>query len=520
MNAAALSLGLKTAFKSIPGVAFITIPLILLSFTTGVFFRGTDSVLFWPHMVAMIGFAGLSLWPNFKAGWRLPKATVIVALLLYWAYIWLSIIWSTVPYNSILFALIFSVLPFMFLSYVCAPSPLRWLKIHGCALGAGIFALALWGFVQFFILEPGARVHHPMLNPNNLSVVFNMAFFPALALYLFAKEKRLLILGFILALTFFAALLVTQSRGGLIACYISLLPFLLFVRGQAGFTLSRLVPFIVACVLIAVLVHVMSAGILGKSLVAVVNPGGTEIATVTERKLIWTGTWNMIQDYFWTGTGLASFVYFYPRYRLFGDYSDGYFAHMDPLQFWAEMGVFAPVLFYAVLVTILLRTIQATRASEISSPYRLWMYGFFCGLLALAGHSHISFHLYMPITLFLGSFLLAGWYLASEKILKDERVEISFDESAFKNTARSAFIVALLLPTVWLSQAMAGVYYTNEVQRLMQERKLEEARLALDKAHMYGVSNYAPIYDYEARYRLDLLGDPNKNLSREERLKL
>ena len=506
--------------KHISAIHFLTIPLVLGSFAAGLFFRGTDNILIFPHLATMVVLAGIVAWQSFRDGWRLPSGTFVTALLMYWAYIWISIIWSTVPYNSTFFAMIFSVLPFMFFVNVVAPDPERWLKIHFGALACGAVALAVWAFVQFFILEVGARVHDPMLNPNNLSVIFNMALFPALALYIFAKKRALIILGFLLALIYFSGLLVTQSRGGLLACLIALVVFLFFVRGQAGFGFKRLLPFVLAAAGVFVVVHTVSNGVLGTDFLKVFRPGEAEIHTVTERKLIWSGTWNMIQDHFWTGTGLATFIYFYPRYRLFGDYSDGYFSHMDPLQFWAEMGVFAPVLFYAVLITILLRTIRATRASATDSPERLWMYGCFCGLLVLAGHAHISFHLYMPIILFVAAFLLAGWYIATQRILKDAPPIIRFQKRGEKIIAQVAVVLILFSPVFWLGKATAGVHYINQTQALMLAQKKDEARIALDTARKFAPENYAPLYDYEARYHYDLFQNPPEGTKADEQERL
>ena len=304
------------------------------------------------------------------------------------------------------------------------------------------------------------------------------------------------------------------------ACLIALLPFLYFVRGHVGFTWKRLSSLAIAAVCAFIVVHVVSSGALGEHFVQVFRPGEAEIKTVTERKLIWSGTWNMIQDYFWTGTGLATFIYFYPRYRLFGDYSDGYFSHMDPLQFWAEMGVFAPVLFYAVLITILLRTIRATKASDKNSSERLWMYSCFCGLLVLAGHSHISFHLYMPITLFVASFLLAGWYVASQKILQDAPPVFEFKKRGEKILAVIAIAIILLTPVIWLGKATAAVHYTNQVQNLMLAQKKNEARVALDRAWAFAPANYAPLYDYEARYHYDLFQNPYEGMKAAEQERL
>jgi hypothetical protein len=359
-----------------------------------------------------------------------------------------------------------------------------------------------------------------MLNPNNLAVIFNMALFPALALYFYSRHKLHTILGFTLALLYLLALLTTQSRGGLLSFLIAAGPFLFFARTQTGFTIKKLLLFAAAAACAFLLINFVTSGRMGTDFTSVLALGEGEIETVTERKLIWQATGQIIHDHFWLGTGLGSFTYFYPRYRLPGDFSDGYFAHMDPLQFWAEMGILAPVLFYAVLVAIFLRTLRATQASNPSSPERIWIYGFFCGLLALTGHAHISFHLYMPVNLFLAAFLLAGWYISTERALGTSRPERTIKIRIPKPLLRGAFILLLITPLIWLSQAMAGVYYIKKAGEFLQNGEIEQTRTAIDKARLYAPKSYGALYDYEAKYRLQKLADKTASYTPEERATL
>ncbi|MCB9981381.1 MAG: O-antigen ligase family protein [Rhodospirillales bacterium] len=499
---------------------FLTVPLILGSFASGMFFRGTDNLLIFPHVMGMVCFAALSLWRGREQVWELPRGPLVFALLAYWFYVIVSISWSTNTYNSTLFAIIFSVLPFMFFALVTTPQPLHWLQVHMGALAVAVTIVSVWAGVQFFAIEPGRRVHHPMLNPNNLAVVFNMALFPALALYFCARRRALMLIGFGLSALFLLAMFTTQSKGGLLSFLIVLPVFFIFVRGQAGMNWRRIVAIALVAFSLFAVVHAVSTKSFGGAFLDVVVPQDVESKTVSERKLIWASTWHLIQDHFWGGTGLGTFTYFYPRYRHPKDYSDGYFAHMDPLQFWAEMGVMAPVLFYLVLLLVLIRTIRATRACAPSSPERGWIYACFCGLLALAGHAHISFHLYMPINLFLAAFLLAGWFIATEAVLKISRYRLEADYNWLKMAIYLTLLVIIFSPILWMARATMGVHYLNQVDSLMQAGREEEARLALDKAWSYSPKNYSSLYDVEAKYRLHMLNAKRQTMSSEQRRKM
>ncbi|MCB1563137.1 MAG: O-antigen ligase family protein [Alphaproteobacteria bacterium] len=499
-------------------------PLFVLgSFAAGLYFRGTDNLLVLPHIGALLLLAGLSLWPCFQKGWHLPRGGFAALLFAYALYIWASVFWSTVPYNSTLFALIFSVLPLTVFTLLLAPEPLKNLRLCMGALGIGIAVLALWALVQFFILTPGDRVHDPMLNPNNLAVIFNMGLFPALALYIHAhgdtkRDKHLSAAGFVLAALCFMALLATQSRGALLSFLIVAGPFFLFTWKHPGLTTRKFILFTLFAVAAFLLFNAVSAGSMGRNFTDVLLTGtdGEEAYSVAERKIIWKSSFDVVREHFWLGTGLGSFTYFYASHRSPRDFSDGYFAHMDPLQFWAEMGVLAPILFYAILMAVLMRTINATRRSETFSPERLWLYAFFCGLLALAGHAHISFHFYLPVNLFVAGFLLAGWFLASGRILGAEPRTVRLSGPYWK----ICFIALLLLPALWLSQSAAGIYFTGKIRTFLAESQLPEARAALDTARRLAPANYPPLYTSEAQYRIKLLTDKSSKLSPEVRKNL
>jgi len=102
--------------------------------------------------------------------------------------------------------------------------------------------------------------------------------------------------------------------------------------------------------------------------------------------------WKMIQDYFWTGTGLGSFERMFLWYQVqYAPELTGHstcsktgtycFAHNDPLQFFAEMGVFPFVFFYAACFYYLSKTKNYIPAAAIA---------------VIIIHSHFTFNFYIP----------------------------------------------------------------------------------------------------------------------------
>ena len=146
----------------------------------------------------------------------------------------------------------------------------------------------------------------------------------------------------------YCALIVTLSRGGLFSAVIAtlvLIPFVMIKNGE-GIPWKKIAVLVVIGFAVPIFTNMMYSGALEKNLMGaqLIN-----MASMADRFHLWNSTWEMAKDHFWLGTGLATFFFFYPQYRNPEDSSDGFFSHMDPLQFWAETGVFAPILFYGVL---------------------------------------------------------------------------------------------------------------------------------------------------------------------------
>jgi len=112
---------------------------------------------------------------------------------------------------------------------------------------------------------------------------------------------------------------------------------------------------------------------------------------------------------------------------------------------------------------------------------------------------------------------LAGWYIATEAALKDKRPLVRTEKRTLIMALRIVFVILLCVPLVWLVKAVAGVHYINQTQALMLDGERGQARLALDKARWFAPKNYASAYDYEARYRLDLLNGLSSARTAEER---
>lgn len=478
----------------------VTVPLLAASILFSAFFKGTDSVLYAPAFFCLLLLAAIELWPSLRSGtWRLPVSATAGLVLAFGVYVSAALFWSTTPYISTIFTLILTVLPFLAAVIVLSPDPGKSAAVYAGTAFAVIAGIALWALVQFFFLYGtyGPRIHHPLINPNDLAALILMALLPALAFFFAAPPGRATAVAFTVFFLLYLALLTTQSRGCLLSfCIAAAILAAANLRGMdRGFAKAGVAVLVVAVLPFAV--NWLSGGALDKNLASLPKVMGT--GSATDRLMLWNATLRMVRDHTWLGTGLGTFYFNYPAYRDIKDRSDGFFAHMDPLQFWAEMGIAAPVLFYAVLFAVLLRTLSAVRLAGDDRRLRLALTGSFCALLAPVLSAHISFHLYMPGILIPLSVLLAFWYVATERASGLCRKAVQA-EGWKKTGLLFAFCTLALLTGGWMARWAASASYLKRVQaETSAGATAGDVAGLMDKARFFAPPAYSKYDEYEAR---------------------
>lgn len=441
--------------QSLSPFAWVALVLVGAAFGLGLFFNGMHIPLLSASGVLLVGFLALALAPGIRAGWLVPRSPAAAWLVVWWVFLAFSLAWSTVVYTSSLYYWWLSAFPLTFFGLVLAPSPPAWTRAGVVGLTTGAVILAVWALVQFFALPDlfHYRAHHPLLNANNLAGLLGLLLLPVVARYLGAgKGQEGLYLA--IALVLFAGVVSTQSRGALVGLGVGLAVLLAGSRRAGGLNPRRLA----ALGGIGLAIFLVMDWWTGASLshrVETLGSVGSESGLMT-RMAVWKGAWAIVQDYPWLGTGLGTFFLYYPRYRLPEDSSTGgFYAHMDPLQFWTELGIGGPILFYALLTAILIQTVRAVRAVAPDSPERLAILGPFAGLLAVAVHTHITFHLYILPILIATGVVLAAWQLSCERALGRARVRISLPEQAHPRVWR--WLLAGVVVLVMMNLGSAGM---------------------------------------------------------------
>lgn len=497
-----------------------TVPLLALGFGLSSFFTGTDTLWFAPPLLCLYVLAGIAFAPGFRHGWALPRSATAGLVLLFGVYVALSSLWSQVPYISILFSFVLTTLPLLFFALLCMAAPERAVRLHGAALFAVLCMLALWALVQFFFLyeQYGPRIHHPMLSPNSLAALFMIGLSGAAGMLARARTRRDIAVASLFVLLMTLALVTTQSRGGMIFSAFAMIVFLLTLRRAGGITVPKVAILALAAGGSLLVVNILSKGWLAGNLSGLVD-NVTQLKSLTDRLSLYESSLRILGDHFWGGIGLGTFYFTYPAYRDPIDFSDGFFTHMDPLQYGLEMGIAAPVIFYAVLVAILLRTIRAMRALPRDSRLRVEIMAAFCAMLCVTIHTHIDFHLYILVTLIAMAVPLAWWYRATEEALGDRRVIVAPPPGRPRLWV-AGFAVGLALLLNWPVRAAWTTVDFPPMEQALYAGRLDEARARIDRIALYSPATHYRLHQFYGRIAQRSLVAARPVLSRDDALRI
>lgn len=472
----------------------------------GLFFRGQDDPLFAVAIIALL--LGVvppvlaAIWRG-QAGW--PRDMVPVCIGAFWLYITISLSWSSVPYVSLVTWLMMCVLPISYFGPLVARDPARMIRAFMVALYIIMAVLAVGALVQVGMLGQ-ARASYPFTDANKLAVMLNLGLLPVMAIALSGRRWAVA-----LAFLLFAGLLATESRAGMIAFILSS-SFLLAVQWRGVDRRSILLSAGGFAMLFCIM-HFAGAGGVGTRMAGLADFGG-DMAAAT-RPALWGATWGIAKDHVWTGTGLGTFFMHYGAYRTPDDLgSTGQFAHSDPLQFWAEMGVAAPLLFYALCAAVFVLAIRGLlRVKDLHA--RAMIAGPTASLLTLFIHCHVSYPLYILPVL-----MVAGLWLGCLQIHAG-RVSLWPE---MQKTSRSGFMMLTLalvimigLPTI---KSGVGVWYVTQAKNALRDNKPGQFIALLERAERAAPGSFADPKIHMAGLYIQLLRAPDVLFPKDEQFAL
>ncbi|MFA5593450.1 MAG: O-antigen ligase family protein [Micavibrio sp.] len=456
----------------------------LLAFSASLFTASAWQLqLFSLCVLAMFGWALMLLGQKLKDGWEIARSPVLWFAGAFWLLVMASILWSEVKPVSLMAACYFSVFPLTFFTLVIAGSPELFRKL-ACVLAYIIGALALWAVIQFFFLNTYfmGQARHPLNDPSSLGAVFSMALFGAFGWIVLAKEKRERGAAIILACLVLCGMMATVARGPVFAALpaLALFVWLLWPRVKAH---GRSFMMVALCGL--AFYGVMQTGAhkrydLGERLFGTMRFYEGDVSN--NRLNIWRGAAEIVKERPWLGTGTGTFFLYYPEHRKAEEHTGALLVHNDPLQFWVELGILGPLLFYGFVLAALARTWRALKASaaqkeeEPESANRIILVTCFTALAAMVAHSHVSFNHYNIMMLMLSGFALAVWFLTAGELLKEQKKRLELP-AFLSPPAAKILLAAPFALLAWLyTGIVAGEYFVNRARDdLFKEQMFEFA---------------------------------------------
>lgn len=493
-------------------VLLITPVLLLAGFGISFFFHGAHDITYAPAIFLVLVASLASVLPTLKHNVTFPRAACVLLTLAFWGYLSISLIWTTVPFVSLVTWLNLTVLPLVLLGLLCAEN--RETVIRHCALAlvAGTSVAALYVLWQFFV-EGLQRAPGFLPNPNNMAALINLSLLPVLA-YAVGGEKRYRIPAMGMALILFAALLATGSRGGLLCLLlgIAVIAVALFKPLRAEWKAVAGMAAAMAAIFSGF--YFLTHTALEQSLPVFGDPA-VDYSSF-ERLAIWKGALVMLRDHWLAGTGLGTFYLYYPAYRLDGDaVSLGHWAHLDALQFGAETGILATILFYAVIMAWLARGTQSLISLSTEEPRRVLIAGCMAALLALAVHAHIEFQFYMMTNLIMAGVLMSALYVLTD----DDRsfLSLTLEKNDRLIWSGTLTVIAAMVSLTLLSTA-AGMHFLNRANAAMNKGDLDGFTANIFLSRQYAPRSFADADVQLAGLYVDLVAQPGGQMTTEDKI--
>lgn len=348
----------------------------------------------------------------------IPVMPVLWVGLAFWLLAISSVFTAELHFEAFIKIGLFSTLPLSFLFVATGPLNKREsrLKMLLCGMLTIAAAMAIGSIYQYFFLPDmlfKGRAHYPFNNPNSMGAFLSLSFFTSLGIWLLNTRR-----WWFLALCglFFFGLMTTGSRGATLFLLLMSVPLVLFTSHDLDIK-GRLKRFGIIYGILTVLF--LAPFVLPKAErlpqhditpISVIDKTAKGITpALWDRPLIWNTVWKVIQDHPITGVGIGNLHYYYQLHQSPKDTSSGFHAHSDPLQYWAELGIAAPFLFYSFIFLGAYLT-WSVMSGVKDRDLRIKVLVPFFALGAFLGHGHFSFNMQFLNMLMFSGILIGIWY--------------------------------------------------------------------------------------------------------------
>lgn len=438
------------------------------------FFNGTYIEYFAVSMVLLCLLALAVLWRGYDNTFRAPRTMLPLLLTLFWAWLALGLLWSRVPYVSMVNFWWVGSFTFVFWLATLTPEPERcWQWSSRVVFLLGLF-LASMALYQLLVL--GGDPRSTFLSRNSHAAMLILIAIPASSHFLLAASgKWRAAIGAVL-FVLFLAIAVTGSRGVLLSLLLAV--GVIAAATYRHVATARLLGWVGMIVGAYLLANLLLEGWLGGRLSSVLEPSSAG----HDRFLIWYGALKMALDAPWLGIGLGTFWLAWPPYRQLADSSAGFYVHNDYLQLWIETGIPGVMLLLAIEVAVLAIFVRTLRNPTVETSMRVETAGLVGGLAAIAFHSFFDFDLYIqPILLVIGLMLARLQFLHRDCIAPAYLVL----QPANRIGRRAYHVITLLLllfPLLYFTALGFSARLTVQAREYAVQGRWVEASTMLNRA--------------------------------------
>ena len=449
------------------------------AFVATLFFNGMRIELFALSLILLMLLFYAVLWRGYARSLHIPKTPLSIALTLFWAWLAITLLWTSVPYVSMVnFWWVGGAVLVFWLIALLPEGDRPYPGIYIVVLGIGV-VLALLSFYQQ--LRLGVQAQSTFLTRNSHAGLMCLIAIPASSHFLFTHGQSRLapwtnrILGPVLFALYFSIAL-TSSRGATVGLLtgLAVVLWLAYTRVPR----ARLAVFLGIIVTAYVAANFLLQG-------EVANRLGT-LVEMTEadpqRLLIWRQSWRMLMDDPWWGVGLGTYWLHWPPYRHPQDASAGFYVHNDYLQLWIETGIPGLLLLFGIYVAVVVTFVRILRHANQHPAVIVESAGLFGGLLAIAVHTFLDFHLYIhPIQLAMGLVLVRLHALYLKHVPADVLIVTPASRIAPRPYRVISFLV-VLLPLIYFIALGLSAILTYKARELSAQGKWVDASVALSRA--------------------------------------
>ena len=498
----------------------------IVAFICSLFFVNAWQLeLFGASILTLFIWAAMTLSTHAKTQWAFPKLWTLRFLGAFWLLSFLSILHSDIVNISLMAFCFFSALPlsvFVFLmqSEANPESFKQSAQTISYILALILGGLGLWAMAQFFFLQEyfGQRAHHPLANPNSLAALLCLGLFPALGWLLHSKTKKPKALSTLLCILLFGGIATTASRGIFFA-FIAFLPIFGFLmRAQLKPNLNWLLALFVGFTLLFLATSYNQEGsnVLASRVLDTIALNDKDISN--NRFNIWSGAWNVVKEHWLIGTGFGTFFLYYPEFKLPTDPFTAFYAHNDPMQYWAELGIAGFILFYLFVFSIVITALKTLSLKNLTTQHRTIITACSCSIGAIILHTHISFNFYNLSILFVLGFLLSVLLWTCKQYTPTIGVKYINFPNTMNNTPRVAltFIPFLFIGFIFLA-FVTSEHYTNKARDNMLAGNLEGFADDIMRANKTSFQGNYRSYLLAANVPLSLLEEGQGKFSEDQR---